>query len=37
MNVNMGEDVDVLAALVDSETRVDRTKLADGDLASLVG
>jgi NADPH-dependent 2,4-dienoyl-CoA reductase/sulfur reductase-like enzyme len=37
MNVNMGEDVDVLAALVDGETRVDTTMLADGDLASLVG
>jgi NADPH-dependent 2,4-dienoyl-CoA reductase/sulfur reductase-like enzyme len=37
MNVNMWEDVDVLAALVDGVTRVDTTKLADGDLASLVG
>jgi 3-phenylpropionate/trans-cinnamate dioxygenase ferredoxin reductase subunit len=37
LNVNMWEDVDVLAALVDGETRVDTTKLADGDLASLVG
>jgi 3-phenylpropionate/trans-cinnamate dioxygenase ferredoxin reductase subunit len=37
MNVNMWEDVGVLAALVDGVTRVDTTKLADGDLASLVG
>ncbi len=37
MNVNMGGDGESLAALVAGDVRVDRTKLADGDLASLVG
>lgn len=37
MNVNMWDDGDALAALVDGEISVDKAKLADGDLASLVG
>jgi 3-phenylpropionate/trans-cinnamate dioxygenase ferredoxin reductase component len=37
MNVNVWNAGDVLSALVDSDIRVERTKLADGDLASLVG
>ena len=37
LNVNMWDDGDALSALVDGDTRVDRTKLAEGDLASLVG
>jgi len=37
MNVNVWDAGDVLSALVDGDSRVDRTKLADGDLASLVG
>ncbi|HEY7592152.1 MAG TPA: FAD-dependent oxidoreductase [Actinophytocola sp.] len=37
LNVNMWDDGDALSALVDGDIRVDRTKLADGDLASLVG
>ena len=37
MNVNVWDDGDVLSALVDGEQKVERTKLADGDLASLVG
>ncbi len=37
LNVNMWDDGDALSALVDGDIRVDRTKLAEGDLASLVG
>ncbi|HWM06709.1 MAG TPA: FAD-dependent oxidoreductase [Actinophytocola sp.] len=37
MNVNMWDDGDALGALVDGDIRVDKAKLADGDLASLVG
>jgi NADPH-dependent 2,4-dienoyl-CoA reductase/sulfur reductase-like enzyme len=37
LNVNMWDDGDVLSALVDGDMRVDRTELAEGDLASLVG
>jgi 3-phenylpropionate/trans-cinnamate dioxygenase ferredoxin reductase component len=37
MNVNVWDAGDVLSALVDGDSRVERTKLADGDLASLVG
>jgi 3-phenylpropionate/trans-cinnamate dioxygenase ferredoxin reductase component len=37
LNVNMWDDKDVLSALVGGDIRVDRSKLANGDLASLVG
>jgi NADPH-dependent 2,4-dienoyl-CoA reductase/sulfur reductase-like enzyme len=37
LNVNMWDDGDALSALVDGDIRVERTKLAEGDLASLVG
>jgi 3-phenylpropionate/trans-cinnamate dioxygenase ferredoxin reductase subunit len=37
LNVNMWDERDVLSALVDGDIRVERTKLAEGDLASLVG
>jgi NADPH-dependent 2,4-dienoyl-CoA reductase/sulfur reductase-like enzyme len=37
LNVNMWQDGEAVAALVAGDGRVDRTKLADGDLASLVG
>jgi NADPH-dependent 2,4-dienoyl-CoA reductase/sulfur reductase-like enzyme len=37
MNVNMWETGDVLSALVDGDIKIERTRLADGDLASLVG
>ena len=37
MNVNMWDDGDALQALVDARARVEPAKLADADLASLVG
>jgi len=37
MNVNMWDYVDALTALVAGDVRVDRAKLVDGDLASLLG
>jgi 3-phenylpropionate/trans-cinnamate dioxygenase ferredoxin reductase component len=37
MNVNMWDDGDTLAALVDKRARVEPAKLVDADLASLMG
>jgi 3-phenylpropionate/trans-cinnamate dioxygenase ferredoxin reductase component len=37
MNVNMWDDGDTLAALVDNRSRVEPAKLVDADLASLMG
>lgn len=37
LNVNMWDDGDALQSLVDSQVRVERAKLVDGELAGLVG
>jgi hypothetical protein len=37
LNVNMSDEGETLAALVAGEVRVERSNLASGDLASLVG
>ena len=37
MNVNMWDDGDALQALVDAQARVEPAKLADADLASMLG